>query len=423
MNKFVGRLIVLGLPLAIITAFAVLFAGLAITQPEPERAENVARPSAVFVTEAQPGVVRLSVATQGEVTPLTEIDLTAQVSGRIAFVNPSFVDGGFFEAGEVLVRLEDEDYRLSVTRAEAQVAQARQQLIREEAEGDLAREEWEALGEGEASALTLRQPQMAEARAQLAAAQATLDKARLHLRRTQITAPFDGRVRAKSADLGQFVSAGVRLGRVFSTDRVQVRLPLTHADLAVLDLPLVFQATQANPGRPAHLSASVAGRMRSWEGYLVRTDSAIDSRTRTMSAIIEVNDPYGAAALRSGAPLAVGLFVTATIEGRELDRAFELPRSALRGANEVFVAERDGTLSIRQVSVVDSTAERVVITAGVDPGDRIVISPLRGAANGMLVRALDGDGRPLDPDLSEGADDHNQNSEARSGQAAVSRTN
>ncbi|WP_375549887.1 efflux RND transporter periplasmic adaptor subunit [Oceanicaulis alexandrii] len=398
MSKFVGRILILGLPVAVLFAFIFIYIVLAAAAPQAERAEIVARPSAVFVTEAARSPVQLSVTTQGEVTPLTEIDLTAQVSGRITYVNPNFVDGGFFEAGEVLVRLEDADYRLAVTRAEALVAQSRQALVREQAEAELAREEWASLGEGEASALTLREPQMAEARAQLASAQATLDEARLNLSRTRITAPFEGRVRAKSADLGQYVGPGARLGRVFATNRVQVRLPLTNAELATLNLPLAFQANESNPGRPAHLSANVAGQVRNWEGLLVRSESAIDPQTRTMSAIIEIEDPYGEAAETAGAPLAVGLFVTARIDGRELDNAIVLPRSALRGADQVFVAQLDGTLAIHRVTVIDTSAERVVVTAGVEPGDRIVTSPLRGAANGMLVRALDANGDPLDPE-------------------------
>lgn len=398
MSKFVGRLLIIGLPVAVLFAFIVLYVVLAAAAPQAERAEVVARPSAVFVTEAELSPVQLSVTTQGEVTPLTEIDLTAQVSGRITYVNPNFVDGGFFEAGEVLVRLEDADYRLAVTRAEALVAQSRQALVREQAEAELAREEWASLGEGEASPLTLREPQMAEARAQLASAQATLDEARLNLSRTRISAPFEGRVRVKSADLGQYVGPGARLGRVFATNRVQVRLPLTNEELATLNLPLAFHANETNPGRPAHLSANVAGQVRNWEGLLVRSESAIDPQTRTMSAIIEVEDPYGEAADVAGAPLAVGLFVTARIDGRELENAIVLPRSALRGADQVFVAQLDGTLAIHRVTVIDTSAERVVVTAGVEPGDRIVTSPLRGAADGMLVRALDTNGDPLDPE-------------------------
>ncbi len=412
-------LILLGVVGAVIGVVGFLGA----TQQEPERAEIVPRPAAVFVTEAESAEIQLVVRTQGEVKPFIEIDLVSQVSGRITYVNPDFVNGGFFEAGETLVQLEDADYRLAVTRASALVAQRRQQLIREEAEAELALEEWEALGDGEASALTLREPQMAEAQAQLAAAEASLAEARLNLSRTRISAPFDGRVRMKNADLGQFVGPGARLGQVFATDRVEISLPLTNVELATLNMPLAFQATERNPGPAVELSASLAGNLHTWEGRVVRTDSAIDPQTRTMSAIVEVADPYGAAAQAAGAPLAVGLFVNANIEGREIDYAYALPRSALRGSSEVYVAERDGTLSIRQVTVADSSSERVVVTSGVTAGDRVVVSPLRGAANGMLIRALGPDGEPLDPEPEAESDDEaDADVEALSAQAVGTRT-
>jgi RND family efflux transporter MFP subunit len=419
----IGRILIsIALIFGVIVLIIGAVVGLAATAEQPERAEVLARPTAVFVTEAQSTPVQLSVRTQGEVTPLTEIDLVAQVSGRVTYVNPNFVNGGFFEAGETLIQLEDADYRLAVTRAAALVAQRRQQLIREEAEADLAREEWEALGEGEASALTLREPQMAEAQAQLAGAQASLAEARLNLSRTRISAPFDGRVRMKSADVGQFVGPGARVGRVFSTDRAEIRLPLTHSELATLGMPLAFQAASYDAGPAVRLSASVAGQTRYWEGRVVRTDSAIDPQTRTLSAIIEVADPYGAAAEAAGAPLAVGLFVNADIAGQTIDYAYALPRSALRGANEVFVAERDGTLSVREVTVANSTAEAVIITAGVTAGDRVVTSPLRGAADGMLIRALGPDGEPLDPEPEDEANDApGEDAEAVAEQTAGSR--
>jgi len=419
MSKIIGRILLFGVPALIIVGFVVLFAVLGATQPQPERAENTVRAAAVFVAEARPEPVQLTVTTQGEVTPLIEIDLTAQVAGRIEYVNPSFVQGGYFEAGEVLIRLEDADHRLAVTRAQALVSQRQQQLIREEAESELAREEWESLGEGEASALTLRQPQLADARAQLAAAEASLAEARLNLSRTRISAPFDGRVRAKSADLGQFISPGSRLGRVFATETVEVNLPMSDAELTLLNIPVAFQATDAQPGPEVRLSAVIGGQSRVWTGEVVRTDSAVDPQTRTLSAIVEVIDPYGAAAEGAGAPLAVGLFVSAEVTGRSIDRAYVLPRSALRGANQIYVAERDGTLSVREVDVIDSNPERVVVASGVSQGERVITSPVRGAVEGMAVRALGPDGEPLDPEPEDDTEgDASEDESAVADQAA-----
>jgi len=398
MSKTVGRLLLMGMPLAIAAVVVGLIIMLSITAPQPERAEPEIRPAAVFVAEAERQPVTLQVRARGEVKPLTEIDLTAQVAGMVDWVNPSFVEGGFFEAGETLIRLEDADYRLAVTRAEALVAQRRQQLIREQAEAELAAQEWEAIGEGEASPLTLREPQLADARAQLAAAEASLAEARLNLDRTSISAPFSGRVRTKAADLGQYVGPGSRLGRVFSTERVEVSLPLSDSELAQLGIPVAFSASDSAPGPEVVLSATVAGERREWTGRVARTGGAIDPTTRTLAAVVQVEGPYEAAADAAGAPLAVGLFVEAELAGRRIDNAFVLPRGALRGSDEIYVATDERTLDIRTATVLQATRERVVLTGGVREGERVITSAVRGAAQGMPLRLLDQSGQPLEPE-------------------------
>jgi RND family efflux transporter MFP subunit len=419
MNKPVGLILAIGAPLGLIALFALAYFTLFATRPAPEETETVSRPVAVFFATAEAEPVRLNVSTQGEVRPTIEIDLTAQVSGRIAYVNPAFVEGGFFEAGEVLIQLEDADYRLAVTRADAQVAQMRQMLVREEAEGELASEEWDALGEGEASPLTLRQPQMAEAEARLAGAQASLAEARLNLSRTRVSAPFAGRVRTKAADLGQFVGPGARLGRVFSTDTAEISLPLSDRELSLLGMPLAFETSGPGEGPPVRLSAMLSGEQRIWDAYIVRTASAIDPQTRTLQAIVQVEDPYGAAAQAAGAPLVMGLFVEAVIEGRNVATAFSLPRSALRGASEAYVINADNTLDIRQVTVADTSSERVVITGGLEAGDRVITSPLRAAATGMTVTPLNADGDPIEPEGEQS--DASQSGSVMAADASASR--
>ncbi|WP_421785570.1 efflux RND transporter periplasmic adaptor subunit [Hyphobacterium sp.] len=381
-------LIFAGVAVVFVLAYIALFA----SAPQPERANAEPRPVAVFAAPVENTDVTLRVSTQGEVRPLIQISLVPQVSGRIVFVNPNFIEGGFFEAGETLIQIEDADYRLAVTRAQAQVAQAQQALVREQAEADLAAAEWEQLGEGQASSLTLREPQLAQARASLAAAQAQLQEARLNLQRTRISAPFAGRVRAKSADLGQFVAPGTPLGEVFATDAVQIRLPLTDDELAMLNIPVAFQATADNPGPQVRVSATLAGQYREWHAELVRTDSAIDTQTRVLYGIARIDDPYGAAAEAGGSPLPVGLFVDAEIEGRTVSGAYVLPRSALRGSSTVYVAEEGGLLSIRNVSVITSSPERLVVSTGVTTDDMVVTSPIRAASDGMRIRTFDQDG-------------------------------
>jgi len=388
MTKSTGRLLLL-LPVGLIIAFIVAIGVMVALTPQPERANAEPRPVAVFAAPVENTNVTLTVTTQGEVRPLTQINLVPQVSGRIVYVNPNFIEGGFFEAGETLIRIDDADYRLAVTRAQAQVAQAQQSLIREEAEADLAAREWAEIGEGQASALTLREPQLAQVRASLASANAQLQEARLGLERTRVSAPFAGRVRTKSADVGQFVSPGTPLGEVFGTDAVQIRLPLTDNELSMLNIPVAYQSTEANPGPQVRISAVLAGRYREWDAQLVRTDSSIDTQTRVLYAIALVDDPYGAAAEQGGSPLPVGLFVDAEIQGRVVADAYVLPRSSLRGSDTVYVAQEGGTLGVRNVTVITSDPTRLVVSGGVTVDDLVVTSPIRAASDGMRIRTFD----------------------------------
>lgn len=342
-------------------------------------------PPAVFYQTAEPQSLTLDVYAQGEVRPRTDINLTAEVAGRIVKTSDLFVVGGAFEKGDLLVKIEDADYRATVAGANARVAQSEELLRREEAESDLARKDYEALGrESDPSELTLRMPQLAQARAAYAAAKADLTAASLNLQRTEIRAPFKGRVRERSAGIGQFISPGAPIGRIFSTDVAEIRFPMTDADLAKLGLPIAFVETKEAPGPEAILSATIAGEYREWRARIARTDGAIDAATRQISVIAVVDDPYGAGA-SEGTPLPMGLFVDARIQGQPIDNAIVMPRSALYGRNTVYVIKPDNTLDARSVSVVSADKDTITISGGVAAGDKIVSSPLRGAKAGDRV--------------------------------------
>ncbi|MEX6634681.1 efflux RND transporter periplasmic adaptor subunit [Hyphococcus lacteus] len=356
---------------------------------EPELQEPVAAAPAVFFTTAQTQSVTLDVNAQGEVRPLTDINLTAQVSGRVIETSPSFVNGGAFDEGDMLIKIEDTDYRAAVAAAKARVAQAEQTLRLEEAEADLARRDFEELNPNETpSQLTLRIPQLAQARANFEAARAEMEAAQINLQRTAIRAPFPGRVRERIAGVGQFVSPGAQLGRIFSTDVAEIRLALTDNDLAKLGLPLAFVETENNPGPNVALSARLAGKNHNWQGRIARTDGSIDSATRQVIAIAVVDDPYGTGA-DNGTPLAMGLFANGVITGKPYENAIVLPRSALYGRDKVYVISDDNTLIERTIEIVSSDRDTITLASGINSGERIVISPLRGAGEGDEVAPTD----------------------------------
>ncbi|MEM9290064.1 MAG: efflux RND transporter periplasmic adaptor subunit [Acidobacteriota bacterium] len=382
----------------LLLALGVLAAGFLVNSKQPVAKTELAPPAPlVRVMEALPRTISLDVSSQGTVSPRTEAALVAEVAGRIVSASPSFAAGAFFQKGQTLVRLDARDYELAVTRSEAEVARAKTLLERERAEADVARREWEELGQqGTPSPLVIRAPQVAEAEANLAAAEANLAAAKLSLERTVVRAPFDGRIRDKRADVGQYVAPGQSLGQVYAVDYAEIELPVPDGELAYLDLPGTELGRE--PGRGLGDGASVvlesefAGRTQRWRGRVVRTGGEIDRQSRMVPLIARVEDPFRSRGLDSAeasSPLAVGLFVNAKIDGRDVDGVFVLPRVVLRGENRVMVLDDESRLRFRQVSVLRRIGDVVIVDGGLEAGERVCVSPLETPVDGMEVRAVE----------------------------------
>jgi len=386
---FLKKFLVIAVPILIIVSFIVATSVfIALTKKPKEKKRNF-NTLAVIADYAKAEDVQLKVRTQGEVRPQVEIDLVPEVGGKIIYVSPNFIEGGIFKKGETLLRIEDADFKVAVIRAEASMAQAKQVLVREQAEGEIARQDYAELGRGEPSPLALREPQQAQARASLQAAEAEVESAKLNLSRTSVRAPFSGRVRSKTSDIGQFVTPGSRMGRIFSTDVAEVRLPLSDQQLAKLDLPLAYVAKSRADAPKVSLNTLVAGKVRQWQGRIMRTDSTYDTASRALFAIVEVSDPYGAGASEDGVPLAPGLFVDADIVGKSFDNVITIPRDGLRPQDEVYVVDDKGKAEIRQVTVLDASPNRAVLTGGVSAGELVVLSPMERSRVEMTLKVLD----------------------------------
>ncbi len=375
-------------PLLVVIAGIGVVQALVATKAPPEKKEDSLRLVSLYVDEVKAETVTLSVQTQGEVRPKIEIDIVPQVEGRVVHVAEEFAEGAEFQPDTTLIKIDDTDYKFAVVRAEARVAEAKTNLERELANALIKRDEWKVKPSDKIpTPFALNEPQVEEARAKVRSAQAELAQARLDLARTEITVPFKGRVRAKDVGLGKYVTPGVPLGRVFSTDTIEIRLPLTDTQLFELNLPLGFVANGDNA--PAvTLRANVGTREYVWQGRIVRTQAAVDQQTRLIYAFAEVEDPYALVG-DSRMPLAVGLFVTAEIEGTDQQRAYTIPRVALRSEDQVYVINDDERLEIRTVDVLSTSEERVLVADGLEVGERVVTSTIPAAVDGMQVQAID----------------------------------
>lgn len=381
------KLLRLSAPLLVLIAGFLVVQGLVAAKPEPEKKDDEVRTVSLYVDSVKSEEVTIAVKTQGEVRPKTAIDLIPQVSGRIVAMSDNFSEGGEFAPNSMLLKIDDADYQVAVVRAEARVAEAQTSLERELATAEIKEEEWRDGRKEDATDFALNLTQVAQARAMLRSAEADLDKARLDLARTEIRVPFHGRVMERNVGIGQYVSAGMPMGRVFSVDTVEVRLPMTDTQLVELNLPLGFTVVDGMEAPVVMFSATLGSQEYRWEGQIVRVDASIDQDTRLIYATAEVRDPYGLAA-SEGMPMAVGMFVSAEIAGVSEQYAYVMPRLALRNKDKVYVINEDNELEIRTVEVLSTSEDRVLVTSGVDAGDRVVTSPLPNAVDGMAVEAI-----------------------------------
>ncbi len=370
-------------PFAILLVGALIAAALVMTAPRVEPLSPERVPPLVRALEIKPRSLQLSVHTHGTVVPRTESDLVPEVSARVTWVSPALASGGFFSQGEPLLRLDARDYQVALEQASARLARAESEERR--ASKELARQR----GLAESRVASDAQLDDAENAAEMAEAsvreaRAALSRAERDLERTEIRAPYDGRVRSESVDVGQFVSRGAPVATLYAVDYAEVRLPVPDEELAFLELPLLYVDDPRQEGPEVILRARFAGAEHEWRGRVVRTEGELDPRSRMVNVVARVPNPYA----RDGgrAPLSVGLFVSGEILGNRIESAIVLPRTALRDGRQVFVIDLEGRLRSRPVEVLRDTGDEIVVSGGLAAGEVVCISALDSAIEGMRVR-------------------------------------
>ena len=387
------------LPVAVIAAALVGAREIVRAAPEPEARPDDRRAPLVNVLRVEKETVGVDVATYGTVRPRSRTQIVPQVSGIVVEVSPSLLEGAFLNDGAFLFRIDRRDYVLAVVQAEAEVERAMAVLDRENAEAAVARQEFAEFGRGTPSPLVLREPQLREAKAHLSSAQARLTRAELELERTEVKAPYECRVRSESVDIGQFLAAGAPVAEVYSTDFAEVRLSVPDDQIPFVDLPLSHSAEDGGEaGAPARKPAKVfldavfGGTTHRFEGAIVRTEAELDPRTRVIYAIALVEDPY-ARSTTGRPPLLPGMYVRATIPGRTFEDIVSLPRRALHGVDRVLTVNAEDRLEYRTIRILRSEQDRVLISGGLEAGDRVCMTELDPVVPGMKVRVDPGDDR------------------------------
>ena len=297
-------------------------------------------------------------------------------------MSPKLVAGGYFAEGETLARVDALDYKNTQDRAQAT-------MVRAEAEQQHARFEFQRLKSLAERKLVsrsqlenaLRASRVADAA--LKDARVNFEQARQNLERTEIKAPFTGLVRSENVDIGQFISRGSPIATLYASDQVEVRLPIADRQLAFLNLPPTLRGELPTELQPnVTLETEYAGQRLVWEGKIVRTEAEIDISSRMVQLVARVDQA------KNTAPLAVGLFVEAEIEGLSAEDIYVLPRSALRNDNQVLVVDADNKLNFRSIDTLRLYQDNVLIREGLNAGDKVCISPIQTAIEGMSVNPV-----------------------------------
>jgi len=373
----------------LLVPIGILFAGFITmgiiikTGPTLDQKPPVSTAPLVRTWVATSETVQLSVLTYGSVLPRTESELIPEVSGRVIKISPSMVSGGFIQKGAILLEIDPLDYEVALEQARASLASAKSELTNakkaHERLLDLAKQQSASQSQQDDALNRLR-----FAQASIREAMARLSRAERDISRTKIKAPYDGRVRSKRVDIGQFVTRGAPIANLYATDFAEVRLPLHDEELAHLDLPL---AGQASPNQPtAILRARFAGADHTWEGKVVRTEGELDPMTRMVNVVAQVEAPYERSGNRP--PLAIGLFVEAEIIGNNVDNVYVVPRSALQTNEQIYVLSSENRLQFRDVDILRMVEEDVYITSGFKSGETICLSTVSNAVEGMLVEPV-----------------------------------
>ncbi|MBT36846.1 MAG: hypothetical protein CL737_03205 [Chloroflexi bacterium] len=365
-------------------AFALSYLLWFLGQVQPDPVEELPPPD-VIIEILTPKDFQVQISSNGTTTPLTQTVLTAEVGGEVIYRSKKFAEGASVIEGEILAKIDDTDLQLQYKNALLQLANAEVQYSLQLAEAEVAKEAWDKIGDGVASDLTLKKPQLKQAEAFLEVAKAQVSSAAKKLNKTEIIAPYAGRIQNVNIDLGTTIIPGQPVGAMYTSSEIEITLAVKDNDLQFLSIPM--DGRKLNPSEQASvvIESFYKGKTQSWEGKLERVDGVIDPITRMINLIAVFKNDF----IETDKPnLPIGLFVEAKIDGITLKNIFEIPINSISKDNEVYIVDKDNQLELRKLTVLKKYSEFVIIKDGLKAGERIVTSKLSTASNGIKVNPV-----------------------------------
>ena len=365
-------------------AFALSYLLWLLGQVQPDPVEEAPAPD-VIVEILTPEDFQVKISSNGTTTPLTQTVLTAEVGGEVIYRSKKFSEGSSVIEDEILAKIDDTDLQLQYKNALLQLANAEVQYSLQLAEAEVAKQAWEKMGDGIASDLTLKKPQLKQAEAFLAVAKAQVSSAEKKLDKTEIVAPYAGRIQNVNIDLGTTIIPGQPVGAIYTSSEIEVTLAVKDNDLQFLSIPMDGRKLDPSEQALVEIKSFYKGKNQTWIGRLERVDGVIDPITRMINLIavfkndfIEIDKPN----------LPIGLFVEAQIDGIKLKDIFSIPVNAISQNNEVYIVNNDNELVSIKLPILKKYSDFVIVKDGLKAGERIVTSKLSTASNGIKVNPV-----------------------------------
>lgn len=370
------------LPVVIVAGAGYAAQKIYLSAPVAERGE---RPRIARLVDTAPAVSAASgpvIEAWGTVAPARSLALSTEITGRVEHLHPELTAGGVVSGGDELMRLDDQTQRLALAEAEADMREIEAQILMEEGQQDRAQRDLKRLTKNltdRQKALIGREPQMAELKARHAAAEAARDRAHLEILRMRIFAPFDAMVMSEQVASGSMLAAGEQAAMLVASDRFHVTLAVPPAALDWIDPTSGQEVRLTQPG------VWPEGTFRT--GRVVRLGAGLSDTGRMAELIVEVADPLSRKPENAGKPpLLLGSYLRAEIAGRAVEGAVEIDRAWLHDAGTVWVMTPENVLEIRTVEIAWRGADKVLVSSGLAPGDRVVTTQLATVADGMDLR-------------------------------------
>ena len=374
--------------IALIAGAVALGSYLIKTKPEPRKRVRQPTIPVVEITTPQLQTYIQRISSSGSVETNQSTNIISEVSGKVTSIDRVFQEGNYFKKGQQLLTVDNTNYKNAIIIAGAEISQRELEIKTEQNLADLAVREARILGNNRTlGEMASRRPQITAALASLEASRVRLQQARDDLSKTRIKTPYQGRVMSRAVNIGQYITPGTQLGQVYSTDYVEVRLPLSLTEYEQLNLPESYSNQKVDTSKlpEVSFSANFGVTKYTWKGRVSRVSASMDARTRQISVIARIDDPFKKSS--TGAPpVKIGQFLEAEIIGSKLGNVYIIPASATRQNREVMLYD-EGSVRILPITVLATENDKLIVHAdSIPPNSKLIITPMPSAKSGMTVR-------------------------------------